>query len=305
MRGPAKLLSVVVVAAAVIGAVLVVAGPRLLAAWQPGIQRRLSAALGTDVYWVADPAQQHWRLAAALPAGGLVTLQGPRHRWRHPQGDLVFHQVTVGPVTVSTTAHWDAQWTLWPPGLRGTVTTAGSTVNHQVVGEAAGAWRLGPRGVTVSDLALGARWRLSGSVGWMPPYPATLVLDAEEADAARVAALIEPGKNPLAGGIVQGRVTLTGTLSAPQLRGTLSARHGKLGATAFETATVQFEGEGTVIRFADTQLRQPGAVVVVEGFLDVTKLGTPTVFQDMRLTAQPPKAATARMALHRTSEETS
>lgn len=305
MRGLIRVVGAVAAVAVLMGALLVVAGPRVVAMWQPEVQRRLSAALGTDVYWVADPTQEQWCLTAVMPAGGLLTLRGPHHRWRHPQGDLVVHNVNIGPVTVSTTARWDARWTLWPPGLAGTITTTGSTVNRQTVGETAGAWRMSARGVTVSDLAFGARWRLSGSAGWMPPYPVNLVLDAEEADAARIAALIEPGKSPLAGGIVQGRVALTGTLDAPRLRGTLAARHGKLGATAFETADVQFEGEGTVIRFTDTQLRQPGAIVVVEGFLDVTKLGTPTVFQDMRLTAQPAPPATARMALHRPAEETS
>ncbi len=287
---------------AVLGVAVAAAG-HLLAARLPSLmERRLSAFLRSDVRWSVDLEQRQWRLAAEAPAGGIVAVQGPLGRWRHPQGEVVVQELNTGPVTVSTTARWDAAWTIWPPGLRGTLTTAGTTVNRQPVSEVSGTWRMGLGRVTIDDLALGPRYRMAGSVGWIPPYPLTLTLDLMDADAARIAALIEPGKNPLAGGIVQGRVAVTGPAGAPHLHGTLSARNGKLRATAFEAATVEFDGEGSVIRFTNTRLWQPSAEVVVEGFLDVTKLGTPTVFQDMRLTPRP-LPPTARMARRRQTVE--
>lgn len=275
----------------------------LLAARLPSfLEQRVSAWLRSDACWSVDPERHQWRLASEAPAGGILVLQGPLGRWRHPQGDVLLQGVKTGPVTVSTTVRWDAAWTLWPPGLRGTLTTAGTLVNRQPVSEVSGTWRVDLGGVTIHELALGSRYRVAGSVGCLPPYPVTLTLDLTDADAARVAALIEPGKNPLAGGIVQGRVAVTGSAGAPHLRGTLAARNGKLGATTFEAATLEFDGEGSVIRFTNTRLRQPGAEVVVEGFLDVTKLGTPTVFQDMRLTPRP-LSPTARMAPRRQTVE--
>ncbi|MBI4227896.1 MAG: hypothetical protein HY600_06485 [Candidatus Omnitrophica bacterium] len=290
----------VVVSAAAMAVVIAVAGGFLLARLWPVVQGQWPAA-GGAVHWVVDFDRRQWRVTSEPPAGGAVAASGTLAAWRSPAGEIVIRDVKAGPLTISTTARWTAAWTLWPPGLEGTIATTGTTANRQPVSESSARWRITPRRLVIHEATLGAHCRLAGSVGWAPPHPLDLSADLRDADAARVAAVIEPGKTPLAGGIVTGRVAVTGPLAAPRLHGALTARDGKLGATPFDSAEVQFNGQGTIIRFVKAHLRQASTLVAVEGFLDVAKLGTSAVFQDMRLIPQAltPSASDRQMALSR------
>lgn len=276
------------------------------AAISPAAQRLRAADLQINGFQASsgelDLGRGTWTIMARLPSAGPVTVTGLLSD-AHPRADIILHDVKAGPVAVSTTVRLAAQW---PPAsleLAGTVATAGTTLNRQPVRDLDGRWRLRHGRLEVPSLIVGP-CRVSGSIGLGAPHPLQMTVEMTELDAARVASIIEPGKPPLAGGIVTGRIHVAGTPEAPKVDGALTARDGKLGGTTFDTANVQFAGDGPILRFSDTQLRQPSAVVNVEGFLDVTKLGTPTVFQDMRLVSQPLRdLSVGRVARHQEDDE--
>lgn len=239
---------------------------------------------------MVDWAQSRWGVTLAAPSGGTVTVQGALTDWRHPRGEIVLDQVRVGPLVVSTTVDVAAAW-MTGRGVRrdttGTVATRGTTVNRQAVGELAGAWALTDRGLELSSWRMGEGLRLSGTVGRQPPHPLTLTVDVTSVDAAAVASAVDPGKPPVASGVVGGRIEVTGPASAPRVRGVLTGFDGQIGKTPFLVATVKFIGEGSVIRFYESRIRQVDQVVRMEGVLDLTQLGMPTVFQRIRLTPEP------------------
>lgn len=274
--------------------------------WEPRRVRGVDLQLGAAHASLAelDFARGAWTVTALVPSAGPVTVTG---RLAEAPGrvNLLLHNVKTGPVMLSTRVQLAASWPPKPFELSGTVTSVGTTLNRQLIAGLAGAWRLRRGALELSSWTL-SHCQLSGSIGLAAPHALNLTLDVTDLDAARIAAIIEPGKTPLAGGIVTGRITVTGTSTAPNVSGTLSGRQGRLGGTTFDTANVQFVGEGPVLKFSDTRLRQPTAIVTVEGFLDVTKLGTPTVFQDMRLVSQPARQlgdlAVGRVAQRRPDE---
>jgi len=240
---------------------------------------------------VVDWAQRRWSLTLAATAGGLVTVQGSLTDWQHPQCDVTLTDLRIGPLTVSTTAHLATTWVARPGAdrvLEGTLTTSGSTINGQASGELLGLWALAPQVLAIETLQLGDHYRFSGVIGISPPHPLTLTLEMSDVDAARVAAMIEPGKSPMAAGMVHGSIEITGTADAPRLHGYLGGRDGKIGATPFKTATINFEGERSIIRLLDSRIRQLDAMVIMEGSVDLSRLGTQRVFEHVRMIPQTP-----------------
>lgn len=236
---------------------------------------------------VVDWSQRRWSLTLAAPNAGAITIQGGAMDWRHPACDIVFNPLRAGPLTVTTTARLSASWVDLPEvgrALQGTVTTTQSVVNRQRVGECSGSWILTGRHLQIASLTCGDRTVLSGSVGLQPPFSLALSLEVLGIDAAEVAAVIEPGKSPVAAGIVHGRLDLVGTLGQPRLTGYLGGRDGKIGNTPYETATINFEGEGSVIRLLDSRIQQPGQLMILEGVVDLARLGAANVFEHVRMT---------------------
>lgn len=243
-------------------------------------------------------SSQRWSLTFAAPGGGTVTVGGGPLTADGPRGDIVCRGIRLGPVTLSTVAEVAAAAVPVSGRWGGTIVTRGTRVNQQPVGELSGAWHLAPEALRVESLQVGRHLTVAGTLGLRAPYPIRATVALAAVPVERVAALVEPGKPPLAAGRVDGRLVFTGPLASPRLAGSLTGRDGKFGRTPFETATINVTGEGSQIRVWDSRLRQPGGVVAVDGTLDVARLGTATVFEQIRLTPhaaepswQPPVAA--------------
>ena len=256
-----------------------------------------------------DWSQGRWNVTLAAPEGGMVTVQGTTG-WQHPKVNMTLANIKVGPVTISSTVALDGTWVAPSSDQRlpqedagprpssgrrgvlgGTVTTVGTTVNGQAAGELTGTWTVSRDAVEIRSLRLGDHYVVSGSTGVSDPHSLMLTLDILGAKLEDVAAMIDPGKSPLASGVVNGRVEVRGTTAQPQVRGYLTGHDGKIGRTPFEMATINFEGTGSIIRFLDSRIQRTGTPMVIEGSIDLAKLGTATVFQHVKITPQSSEAS--------------
>ncbi|MBI4313637.1 MAG: hypothetical protein HY594_02350 [Candidatus Omnitrophica bacterium] len=255
-----------------------------------------------------DFMEQQWGVTVLGPGGKQIVIRS-RGKWQRPQCELVIGDFPLGPVSMTTTARLTAKLSESGKGLEGTASTFGTALNRRSFGELSGFWSLTKDTLHLRSFALGAAYRLSGSIGIPPPHALHLILDITGADIGQIAATIEPGKAPLASGLVNGQIQLSGSLDAVRMKGYLTGRDGKIGRTPFEIAIVNFEGEGSVVRFLDSRIQNGGSeMLILEGALDVSKLGTQSVFGQVRLTPfqktkaaeTPEKAAEPRIAVRRT-----
>ncbi len=231
-----------------------------------------------------DWVRRQWRLTFSQVSSGTITVQGTLLEWSQPQCDVMLTGVRMGPVAVSSTVHIAARGLAGiHRGIEGVVSTSGTTVNGHPLGEVTGVWTVTPEALELESWQLGTRGRLSGRIALRPPHAMALGLEVEGLDVARVASALDPGKAPVASGVVHGRIDLSGNPRVPRVRGFVAGRDGTFGGGAYETATINFEGEGTVIRLLDARLQRPHELVVMEGSLDVAQLGTPRVFEHVRL----------------------
>ena len=231
-----------------------------------------------------DWVRRQWRLTISQVSGGVVTVQGRLFEWPQPQCEVGLVGVRVGPMTVSSTIHVASRGLAgFRRGVEGVVTTSGTMVNGHALGEVTGVWTVTPEALELESWQLGTRGRLSGRIALRPPHAMALGVEVTELDVARVASAVDPGKAPAASGGVHGRIDFSGNPRVPRVRGFVAGRDGTFGGGPYETATINFEGEGTVIRFLDSRLQRPNELVVMEGSLDVAQLGTPRVFEHVRL----------------------
>ena len=180
------------------------------------------------------------------------------------------------------------------------MTTSGTTINRQPASDLVGSWMVSGQTVWMQAVTLDEQMGFSGSLGIRAPHPLAATVEFRDVDVGQLAAAIEPGKPPLAAGVIRGFVEMTGPAAAPRLRGFLAGHRGKIGKTPFTTATVTFEGEGSIVRFLDSPIQQPNQLIMMTGFLDLARLGTATVFEHVQMT---PQATRPTAVVQASSEE--
>ncbi len=126
---------------------------------------------------------------------------------------------------------------------------------------------------------------LNGRVALRPPYPVDLSLDfkgTRMVDMARW--LLPPGKIPRLEGRLEGQVRLSGPLNRIISRGEVYSRNGKFGRESFTLAALRFQGVGPVLHVQNSQFAQAGGgILLVEGAVDLRRLGQKNFFSEMRL----------------------
>ncbi|MBI3318244.1 MAG: hypothetical protein HYZ90_03730 [Candidatus Omnitrophica bacterium] len=170
---------------------------------------------------------------------------------------------------------WGAgRWTIWlHPTSRALRSVTGS-------------WAIrGSRLELKADL-LNSRVLMNGWVSMRAPYPAHLSLDFNDVDSADCIDLVLPGQRVEAfSGRIQGRVDLEGSLHRLTSRGQLLSREGVFGREQFTLAAVHFHGMGPILQVQDSQISKPNGALLMEGMVDLRRMGKSNFFSGMRLSS--------------------
>ncbi len=131
---------------------------------------------------------------------------------------------------------------------------------------------------------LGDRISTQGRIGLESPYPLDLFLDFKDAPAAEIASwILPPNKVPRLAGSVRGRVVLKGRLKQVLSRGELVTGDGRFNRELINGMTLRFQGKGPILTIQDSRLSKPEGILLMEGTLDLRRLGQSDFFSRLHL----------------------
>ncbi len=132
----------------------------------------------------------------------------------------------------------------------------------------------------------GAEAALSGRMKLRPPYPVEMTLDLSDLKLKNLVEWFVPrlGGATVAGR-VWGRVALSGPLGELISRGDLSGEDGQFNQQPIRGVSLRFHGKGPILRIDNSHLVRPEGTWVVEGTVDLRRLGQPDFFQTVKVTS--------------------
>ncbi len=125
---------------------------------------------------------------------------------------------------------------------------------------------------------------LAGEMGLHFPYWASLALSVNGLELGEVAHWL-PGNMPSKiAGRVQGQVSISGSLNHWISSGDLLAAEGRFGFLEFTQIALRFHGKGPILQIENSQLSKPTGTLLMEGMVDLRRIGHPDFFQAVKLT---------------------
>ena len=146
-------------------------------------------------------------------------------------------------------------------------------------------WFTERRGLHFKVQSLGEEAYLNGWVEPSAPHRLQMLL---EFNGIQMQELFQPffkgGVSPISGQM-KGWVQVEGTLGQMVSQGTLTSQDGKFFQTPFSWAALRFSGRGPILKIQNSQLKKPTGVLLIEGTVDLRRLGQPDFFSQVRLSS--------------------
>lgn len=141
------------------------------------------------------------------------------------------------------------------------------------------------RGTLNFEAAFLQEARLSGRMELNAPHLMEITL---ELSGVEMEELFHPffkrGASPISGQM-KGQVKVTGIPAHLISHGALTSRDGKFYRTPFTWAAVRFSGVGPILKIQNSQLTKPTGVLLIEGSVDLRRLGHPDFFSQIQLSS--------------------
>ncbi|MCM8794968.1 MAG: hypothetical protein NC819_04110 [Candidatus Omnitrophica bacterium] len=147
-------------------------------------------------------------------------------------------------------------------------------------------WTIEGSRVKVKASGLRESVLLDGSVGLAAPFPVDLTLDLRAFPLAESIRWIPNGdQQPLIGGRLLGTVQVRGSLGNLASKGEVSGVSMLFGTVAFPRVALRFDGNGPILRIRDSQLVRESGVLLMEGVVDMRRIGQPDFFRGVKLSS--------------------
>lgn len=127
---------------------------------------------------------------------------------------------------------------------------------------------------------------LDGWLDFRPPYPLEATLKIRQMQLTELAQWIQPALDlSQISGRAEAEIHLSGPLREPVLRGEMSARRVQFNEMQIDLITARFEGRGSRLRVDGTVIPQPNSLLMLEGGVDLRRIGQPDFFSGVRLSS--------------------
>ena len=131
---------------------------------------------------------------------------------------------------------------------------------------------------------LGDQAVLAGQVELQFPYRTDVTLNVDDLNLAEIEDWIPSEGGSSFSGKMTGRMEVSGALGRVLSAGELIASQGKFGRMDFDQIAIRFEGHGPVLRIGDSQIKRRGGTMLMEGTVDLRRVGRPDFFRLVKLT---------------------
>ena len=125
---------------------------------------------------------------------------------------------------------------------------------------------------------------LDGETDLKFPYRISVTMEANGLELADLADWIPGQSSSSLTGKVRAHIEASGILGRIASRGELVSGQGRFGRLDFDQIAIRFQGQGPLLRVENSQMRRRGNAMLMEGTLDLRRIGRPDFFRLIRLT---------------------
>ncbi len=158
------------------------------------------------------------------------------------------------------------------PILYGQFYSQYSLLNHKPTDELIGNFEIRNQTLEISDLIFGGL-QASGSIELSYPYKLNLMVNLREISIYEFLAFWLDDPNVKADGFVSGKIQLSGNLTQPILKGSISTWEGFVEELAYDALTAEAEGPYPVVKLNGSVTQKDGLSFNFEGPFDLSKRG--------------------------------
>jgi hypothetical protein len=167
--------------------------------------------------------------------------------------------------------------------LTGEIMTSGTVLNYNPFAESECSFRINEKEFEILYYKFGNSARLYGTIGLAAPSNTSLFLNIDAADLSDLLLFLNQEEKEAFLGRINGKVSIEGPIRDLKTKGHLESGQGRIGDLFFETANINFEGKGPYIKFSDSRMAQEKVTLVLEGELDLRKIGKPRFLEEVKI----------------------
>lgn len=134
-------------------------------------------------------------------------------------------------------------------------------------------------------LKFGDSYFLKGTVGLNSPNSVDLNLKIVRANIRDLATIARVKDADAIFGIMEGEFFIKGTFRDLVSKGSLAGRNGRIGLVHYDSANINFEGFGPILRIVDSRVRQGQGSMALEGLIDLRNIGKENLYNSIRVSA--------------------
>lgn len=167
----------------------------------------------------------------------------------------------------------------------GEFTTSGTIINYSPMRELKGNYEIVGGKIKFNGLNYGDIVFANGFISITPPNEVDLKIRFKGAQLGGLTDLTL-GKG-LISGLVHGDMRFYGILAELKMDGQLELLNGNISKIKYNSAKINFKGDGTIIELVNSKVYTEGGVLDLEGKLDMKEVGTAKAFKNIQLKSGP------------------
>lgn len=268
----------------------------------PGSYARVEGQLSLDHPFLRGEVELTGRLLEPVTLGWVEGVHvGRRHfvaQWRIREDSLTLTRMeiqggwtAVGRLAPSgeaelrlAAAETRAQLKVVPTGRKAARATLWMYREGLLPKEVSTAWELKDRKLFLRAAFQGKSAGLSGSVDLRPPHPMEMTLQVWQLQVEEILKWFQPEVSPgQRSGWLQAELTLEGPARNPEVHGQIRMRQVNWDGLQVESVTAHVEGRAPHLRVEGAVTPQPESVMLMEGRVDLRRVGRPDFLNGVRL----------------------
>ncbi len=167
--------------------------------------------------------------------------------------------------------------------LKGTIITNNTLVDFIPMGELDINFAYQDGVLKITRFRFGDSLNMNGTIALKIPMNVDIETEVSDLDLDSLVMFAPQRFREKVSGEVSGKMTIKGDIPNPRIQGRFFAEDGNFGSVKYNRATANVEGEGLQLRIIDSQVVKEEGYLMLDGYLDLRKIGKPRFLEGVRL----------------------
>jgi len=167
--------------------------------------------------------------------------------------------------------------------IKGTLITKNTMIDFTPIGEFNSNFEYKEGVLKLERFSFGDSFDLTGEINLKRPFNVNIEVKLTELDLSSLVMFGSQKLRESVTGSLSGDIKAEENLLKPRIRGKLNARNGRLGLVDYKVANVNLQGTWPVLEILDSQILRENGYFMLDGFVDLRRLGRPRFLEGLRI----------------------